>query len=154
MAEQIDEFDRNILRAFQQDPGISMEELGSKVGLSHTPCWRRLRKLESAGVIRGKSLELDREALGLGVIVLVQIRLRQHDEQTLLEFEAGIQRQAEILDCYSVAGDHDYFLRVVCRDAKDYERLLKKTLAHLPGVVSINSHFALNEVKHTNRLPL
>jgi Lrp/AsnC family transcriptional regulator len=154
MAEKIDDFDRSILRAYQQDPGISMDALGAKVGLSHTPCWRRLKKLEDAGVIRGKSLELDREALGLSVVVLVQVRLRQHDEQTLLDFEAGVQRQPEIVDCYSVAGDHDYFMKIVCGDAKDYERLLKKTLLHLPGVVSINSHFCLNEVKHTSRLPL
>lgn len=154
MADQLDDFDRNILRAYQQDPGISMEELGAKVGLSHTPCWRRLKKLEEAGVIRGKSLELDREALGLSVVVLVQVRLRQHDEQTLLDFEAGVQRQAEIVDCYSVAGDHDYFMKIVCSDAKEYERLLKKELLHLPGVVSINSHFCLNEIKHTSRLPL
>lgn len=154
MAEKIDDFDRSILRAYQQDPGISMDELGLKVGLSHTPCWRRLRKLEEAGIIRGKSLDLDREALGLSVVVLAQVRLRQHDEQTLLDFEAGVQRQAEIVDCYLVAGDHDYFMKIVCSDAKEYERLLKKTLLHLPGVVSINSHFCLNEIKHTSRLPL
>ncbi|HXS41944.1 MAG TPA: Lrp/AsnC family transcriptional regulator [Stellaceae bacterium] len=154
MLQNLDEFDRSILRIYQQDPGISMDALGAKVGLSHTPCWRRLRKLEDAGIIRGKSLELDREALGLRVVVIVQVRLRQHDEQTLLEFEAGVQRQPEIVDCYSVAGDHDYFMKIVCADAKDYERLLKKTLLHLPGVVSVNSHFCLNEVKHTSRLPL
>jgi len=154
MAEGIDEFDRSILRAYQQDPSLSMEDLGAKVGLSHTPCWRRLKKLEDAGVIRGKSLELDREALGLSVVILAQVRLRQHDEQTLVEFEAGVQRQPEILDCYLVAGDHDYFMKIVCAGAKDYERLLKKTLLHLPGVVSINSHFCLNEIKHTTRLPL
>ena len=154
MAEEIDDFDRSILRVYQQDPGISMDALGERVGLSHTPCWRRLRKLEEAGVIRGRSLELDREALGLRVVVIVQVRLRQHDEQTLLAFEAGVQRQPEIVDCYSVAGDHDYFMKIVCGDAKDYEHLLKKTLLHLPGVISVNSHFCLNEVKHTSRLPL
>jgi Lrp/AsnC family transcriptional regulator len=154
MAEKIDDFDRSILRAYQQDPGISMEALGAKVGLSHTPCWRRLKKLEDAGIIRGKSLALDREALGLNVVVLVQVRLRQHDEQTLLDFEAGVQRQPEIVDCYLVAGDYDYSMKIVCGDAKDYERLLKKTLLHLPGVVSMNSHFCLKEIKHTTRLPL
>jgi len=154
MAQALDDFDRNILRAYQTDPDLSVEELGGKVGLSHTPCWRRLKKLEEAGIIRGKSLELDREALGLHVVVLAQLRLRQHDEQTLLDFEASVQRQPEILDCYSVAGDHDYFMKVVCADAKDYEQLLKKILLHLPGVVSINSHICLNEVKHTSRLPL
>ena len=154
MAEKIDDFDRNILRAYQQDPGISMDALGAKVGLSHTPCWRRLNKLEDAGIIRGKSLELDREALGLSVVVLVQVRLRQHDEQTLVDFEAGVQRQPEIVDCYLVAGDYDYSMKIVCGDAKDYERLLKKTLLHLPGVVSMNSHFCLKEIKHTTRLPL
>jgi Lrp/AsnC family transcriptional regulator len=154
MAEKIDEFDRNILRAYQQDPSISMDALGAKVGLSHTPCWRRLKKLEDAGIIRGKSLELDREALGLSVVVLVQVRLRQHDEQTLVDFEAGVERQPEIVDCYLVAGDYDYSMKIVCGDAKDYERLLKKTLLHLPGVVSMNSHFCLKEIKHTTRLPL
>jgi Lrp/AsnC family transcriptional regulator len=154
MSDVLDDFDRKILAVYQQKPDTSMEELGAKVGLSHTPCWRRVRNLESAGIIRGKSLVLDREALGLGVVVLVQVRLRQHDEQTLLDFEKGVQRQPEVVDCYSVAGDHDYFLRVVCKDARSYEHLLKKTLMHLPGIGSINSHFALNEVKHTNLLPL
>ncbi len=154
MADTIDDVDRNILRAYQRAPDISMEELGNKVGLSHTPCWRRVRHLEEAGVIRGRSLDLDREALGLGVVVLVQVRLKQHDERTLLDFEKRIQQQPEIMDCYTVAGDHDYFLRIVCKSAKDYEVLLKKILLHLPGIGSVNSHFAMNEVKHTNRLPL
>jgi Lrp/AsnC family transcriptional regulator len=90
----------------------------------------------------------------LSVVVLVQVRLRQHDEQTLVDFEAGVQRQPEIVDCYLVAGDYDYSMKIVCGDAKDYERLLKKTLLHLPGVVSMNSHFCLKEIKHTTRLPL
>lgn len=154
MTEKIDDTDRSILRAYQQKPDISMEELGNKVGLSHTPCWRRVRRLEASGVIRGKSLDLDREAVGLGVVVLLQVRLKQHDERTLLDFEKRVQQQPEIMDCYSVAGDHDYFLRIVCKSAKDYEVLLKKTLLHLPGIGSVNSHFAMNEVKHTDRLPL
>ncbi len=86
--------------------------------------------------------------------VLVQVRLKQHDERTLLDFEKRIQQQPEIMDCYTVAGDHDYFLRIVCKSAKDYEVLLKKTLLHLPGIGSVNSHFAMNEVKHTALLPL
>jgi len=99
MSDVLDDFDRKILAVYQQKPDTSMEELGAKVGLSHTPCWRRVRNLESAGIIRGKSLVLDREALGLGVVVLVQVRLRQHDEQTLLDFEKGVQRQPEVVDC-------------------------------------------------------
>jgi Lrp/AsnC family transcriptional regulator len=154
MAKEIDDIDRSILRAYQQKPDISMEDLGTKVGLSHTPCWRRVRRLEASGVIRGKSLDLDREAVGLDVVVLLQVRLKQHDERTLLDFEKRVQQQPEIMDCYSVAGDHDYFLRIVCKSAKDYEVLLKKTLLHLPGIGSVNSHFAMNEVKHTGRLPL
>ncbi|HEY1721532.1 MAG TPA: Lrp/AsnC family transcriptional regulator [Magnetospirillaceae bacterium] len=154
MADEVDDIDRSILRAYQRAPNISMEELGRKVGLSHTPCWRRVRQLEASGVISGRSLDLDREALGLDVVVLVQVRLKQHDERTLLDFEKRVQQQPEIMDCYSVAGDHDYFLRVVCKGAKDYEVLLKKTLLHLPGIGSVNSHFAMNEVKHTNRLPI
>jgi Lrp/AsnC family transcriptional regulator len=154
MAEELDDIDRSILRAYQQEPDISMEVLGAKVGLSHTPCWRRVRRLEASDVIRGKSLDLDREAVGLGVVVLLQVRLKQHDERTLLDFEKRVQQQPEIMDCYSVAGDHDYFLRIVCKSAKDYEILLKKTLLHLPGIGSVNSHFAMNEVKHTALLPI
>jgi Lrp/AsnC family transcriptional regulator len=150
----MDEIDRRILREYQRNPAITMDELGAKVGLSHTPCWRRVKQLEERGVIRGKQLILDRGALDLGVTVLVQLRLRQHDEATLLAFEAAIQRQGEILDCYSVGGDHDYLLKVVCRDVKHYEQLLKKAILHLPGVASVNSNFALNEVKHTTHLPL
>lgn len=154
MTAEVDDVDRDILRAYQHDPDISMEELGAKVGLSHTPCWRRVRRLQAAGVIRGKSLDVDRQALGLDVVMLLQVRLKQHDERTLIEFEKRVQQQPEIMDCYSIAGDHDYFLRIVCRSAKDYEILLKKTLLHLPGIASVNSHFAMNEVKHSGVLPI
>jgi Lrp/AsnC family transcriptional regulator len=150
----LDDIDRKILRTYQRAPQITMEKLGAIVGLSHTPCWRRVRRLQDEGVIQGTHLRVNRESVGLALMVLVQLRLSRHDEETLNAFEKAVQRQPEILDCYSMAGDHDYSLKVLCEDTQAYERLLKRTLLHLPGVASVNSHVALKEIKSTAVLPL
>ncbi|MDX2143512.1 MAG: Lrp/AsnC family transcriptional regulator [Rhodospirillaceae bacterium] len=152
--QELDEIDRKILRAYQKNPEITMEKLGAVVGLSHTPCWRRVRKLHDDGVILGTHLRLNREVVGLALVVLVQLRLSRHDEETLAAFEKAVQRQPEILDCYSMAGDHDYSLKIVCADTLAYEQLLKRTLLHLPGVASVNSHVALKEIKSAALLPI
>ncbi len=150
----MDDIDLNILRTLQETPEISMEELGEKVGLSHTPCWRRVKRMESEGTIRQRAVIVDRETLGLDVVVFAFIRLARHDEETLNGFENAVQGCPEVVDCYSIAGEHDYSLRVVTSSVKAYERLVKDVILHLPGVGSISSSFALSEVKHCNKLPI
>ncbi len=150
----MDTFDLQILRDLQADAEISMQELGEKVGLSHTPCWRRVKKLEEAGVIKRRVTLLDPEQLKLSVNVFVQVSLGVQKEEALNDFEAAVQTIPEIVECYTVSGDRDFLLRVVVEDVTAYERLLKSTLVHLPEVANMSSTFALRQVKYTTELPL
>lgn len=151
---QLDDYDRQILRALQTNAESSMVELGELVGLSHTPCWRRIKRLEQEGYIRGKVALLEPLKIDLGVNVHAYIIIKSHDEASLNAFEGAVQNVAEIVECYSTSGDKDYVLRVVAKNVGDYERLLKKTLVHLPNVMSVNSTFALKQVKYTTELPV
>jgi Lrp/AsnC family transcriptional regulator len=150
----MDETDLRILRALQTYPDVPVAELAVKAGLSHTPCWRRLKRLEADGVIAGRAVLLDAKQLGLTVNVFANLRLKQHDEDTLDAFEREVCNHAEILECFSMSGDSDYILRVVVRSIEDYEYFLKKVLLHLPGVSSVNSSFALKSVKMATSLPI
>lgn len=150
----MDAIDRKILSELQAEPGISVVDLAQRVGLSHTPCWRRIKKLEADGVIIGRAILLDPAALGLEVVVFANLRLRHHDEETLEALENEARALPQITDCSSMSGDSDYILRVVVSSIDEYEVFLKKVLLHLPGVGSINSHFALKCIKRTTRLPI
>ncbi len=150
----LDSFDIKILRELQQDAEISMQELGEKVGLSHTPCWRRVKRLEADGIIRKKVILLDPEGLQLAVNVFVHVTLRNHQENGLTLLEEAVQSVPEIVECYTVSGDTDFLLRVVVSDVSAYEYLLKHTLINLPGVANLSSTFALRQVKYTTAYPL
>lgn len=131
-----------------------MQELGSKVGLSHTPCWRRVKRLEKDGVIRKRVTLLDANALRLAVNVFVHVTLKNHRENGLTLFEEAVQDISEIVECYTVSGDRDFLLRVVVADVSAYEHLLKHILINLPGVDNLSSTFALRQVKYTTEYPL
>jgi Lrp/AsnC family transcriptional regulator, cysteine-sensing transcriptional activator len=150
----MDEIDLKILRNLQDTPGISMVDLAQKVGLSHTPCWRRVKQLEENGAIREHAVILDPQVMGLGVTVLANIRLKAHDEDTLNAFEQAARERPEIVDCFSMGGESDYAVRMVVGSIDAYEHLLKKVLLHFPGVAEVHSHFALKCVKNTTRLPI
>jgi Lrp/AsnC family transcriptional regulator len=150
----LDDTDRRILRAWQAHPDAKVADIAERVGLSHTPCWRRMRKLEAAGIVRGQSLVLDAKLLDLEVNVFARLRLRQHDEETLEALEAATRACPEIVECFSMTGESDYLVRVIVRNVEGYEVFLKKTLLHLPGVASVDSSFALKCVKMTSVLPI
>ncbi|WP_096086371.1 Lrp/AsnC family transcriptional regulator [Agaribacterium haliotis] len=154
MSEQLDDYDLKILRTLQHNADYSMNELGDKIGLSHTPCWRRVKRLEEEGYIKQKISVLDAKKLKLNVSVHAYISILKHDEQSLLSFENSVNSVAEIVECYSITGDKDYLLRIVVSSVEAYESLLKKTLVHLPNVASVNSVFALKQVKYTTELPI
>ncbi len=150
----MDDTDLKILRILQDDSAISMVDLALKVGLSHTPCWRRVKLLEESGAIRGRAVLLDPAIMGLTVNVLANIKLKAHDEETLEAFERCALERPEIVECFVTGGEYDYAVRIVVSSIEDYERLLKKVLLHFPGVGSVNSHFALKCVKNTIKLPI
>jgi Lrp/AsnC family transcriptional regulator len=150
----MDAIDRKILGLLQLEADISVTDLAERVGLSQTPCWRRIKKLESDGVISGRTVLLNPIALGLSANVFASLKLRQHDEATLDAFEAAAKERPEVVECFSMSGESDYILRIVVDGISAYEQFLKKVLLHLPGVASVNSSFALKCVKLTTHLPI
>jgi Lrp/AsnC family transcriptional regulator, leucine-responsive regulatory protein len=150
----LDAVDRRILRHLQQDARLSTADLAEKVGLSTTPVWRRVRALETAGVIKGYQALVDADAVGLRVSVFVHVSLEKQVESALEAFEAAIRRRPEVMECYLMTGDADYLLRVVVPDLRDYERFIMDHLTRIRGIASIKSSFALRPVKHGGELPL
>lgn len=150
----MDELDRKILRLLQNEPHLAIQALAQRVGLSHTPCWRRLKKLESEGVILERPCLLDQDAVGLPITVFAHVKLKQHDEVTLEALERAVADCPEIVECFSISGSSDYVCRIVVESIARYEHFLKKTLLHLPGVSEVNSEFALKRVKLTTKLPI
>lgn len=152
--KNLDEIDLNILRILQSEPDINIADIGAQVGLSHTPCWRRIKKMEESGVIAGKVCLIDPEKTGLDVSIFVFVRLAIHSAQVLTEFEQATLSIPQIMQCYTMSGEFDYLLRVVVPSVRDYEKAVKGQLLTLPHVGVMNSHFALNEIKNTTCLPL
>src|SRR5450631_741239 len=146
--------DLKILRLLQEDGRMSLVELAGKVGLSPSPCLRRVRLLEKSGVIARYVAVLDQQAVGLPVSVFVSVKLEKQKEELLDKFAKTIARWPEVLECYLMTGPRDYWLRVVVPDLQAYERFLKQKLTRLDGVASIESSFALEQVKYTNVLPV
>ncbi|RVQ67072.1 Lrp/AsnC family transcriptional regulator [Croceicoccus ponticola] len=150
----MDDIDWKLLRTLQAEPDLSINALADKVGLSHTPCWRRLKRLEDDGVIAGREVVIDQAKVGLGVDVFANVRINRHDEDTLESFAVAVMDHPQIVECFLVGGDSDYLLRVVAGSIEAYERFLKKVLVHLPGVASVSSSFAMRRIKLTTRLPI
>lgn len=143
----MDQIDRRILTRLQSDSSPPLQELAERVGLSTSACHRRVRALEAAGIIKGYRAELDPEAMGLSVEVLVQISLSAQDEATLEAFEAAVARYPEILECWLIAGQADYVLRIMAADIADYDRIHRACLSRLPAVSAMQSAFALRRIK-------
>jgi Lrp/AsnC family transcriptional regulator, leucine-responsive regulatory protein len=151
---ELDAVDRKILVQLQSNGRMSLAELADEVGLSASPCLRRVRMLEKAGVISRYVAVLDQRAVGLPVSVFVSIRLERQKQDALDRFAKAIERWPEVLECYLMTGPRDYWLRVVVPDLAAYERFVKQKLTRLEGIASIESSFALEQVKYTNVLPV
>lgn len=150
----LDSFDRKILQILQQQADVSMAVLGERVGLSHTPCWRRVKRLQQEGIIKGRVTLLDPDSIDLAVTVYIYINIKSHEEESLNDFESAVHAVDNVVECYSTSGDRDYVLKVVIESVSHYEALLKKTLVHLPNVASVTSTFALKRIKYTTHLPV
>jgi len=150
----LDEIDRRILNVLQDNARIANVDLAGRVGVSASPCWRRVREMEESGVIARYVTLLAPAALGLQVSVFVQVTLEKQIEGALEIFEAAVRRRPEVMECYLMTGDADYHLRVVVADLPAYERFLMDHLTRVPGIANIRSSFALKQVKYTTALPL
>lgn len=154
MQARLDRTDLKILEVLQHDASLSAAEIADRVGLSQSPCWRRIHRLEELGVIATRVALLDRRRLGLRVMVIAQIRFARGARGSLGDFEKTIRSFPEVLECYMLMGETDFMLKVVTNDVDAYERFLRDHLSRIPAVQSVNSSIVLSEVKSTTQLPL
>jgi Lrp/AsnC family transcriptional regulator len=148
------QIDIQILGLLQSDASLTAAQIGEQVNLSASPCWRRINRLEEAGLIEKKVALLDPDKLGLGLVVFARIRLSKNDEASLELFEEQVRGFAEVVECYTVTGSADYFLKIITRDIRHYDRFLRRHLIQIPLVRDINSNVAVTRIKYTTELPL
>lgn len=150
----LDGIDRRILDELQSDGRITNQDLSERVGLSPSPCLRRLRQLESSGVIAGYVALVNPETVGLSVTAFIRVRLDQQDDRHLALFEEAVRNFPEIMECYLMTGDADYQLRVVVESLQAFEDFLRRKLTHIKGVAQVTTSFALRPVVYKTALPL
>jgi Lrp/AsnC family transcriptional regulator len=150
---KLDAFDLKLLRELQRDAAQPLAELAAKVGLSPTPCWRRIQKLEEAGVIRRRVAILNRERLNLGVTVFIAVRTNQHNVDWLERFARAVENIPEIVDFYRMSGEIDYLLKAHVPDLQSYDVLYKKLISTV-DLSDVTSMFAIEELKSTTEVPL
>lgn len=155
ISAKLDRHDRLILAALQQDGGLSNLELAERVGLSPSPCSRRVQKLEESGVICGRAALLNSKALGLGLTVLIQISMDRHTPERFETFEATVRTYEEVQQCYLITGQSaDYLLKVVVPDMDAYQAFLLDKITRIEGVSGVHSSFVMRKVIDTTALPL
>ena len=149
----MDRLDRKILRLLQEDATLAVADVAKKVGLSTTPCWRRIQKLEEEGVIRRRVAVLDPEKINVRVNVFVSIRTNSHSHEWLRRFSEVIQDFPEVVEFYRMSGDVDYLLRVVVPDIAAYDAFYKRLIAKIE-IRDVSSSFAMEQIKYTTEMPL
>ncbi|HXQ63350.1 MAG TPA: Lrp/AsnC family transcriptional regulator [Steroidobacteraceae bacterium] len=150
----IDRTDLKILSALQKDASLSTAEIAQRVGLSQSPCWRRISLLEADGVIRKRVALLSRDKVGLDVLVFTHVKLASHGWQSLPKFKQKVVSFPEVVQCFMVLGDFDFILLVATRTINHYNEFIQKRLSQVPGVQAIESRIVLEEAKNTTELPL
>ncbi|MXO60363.1 winged helix-turn-helix transcriptional regulator [Altererythrobacter salegens] len=154
MTEGLDRYEKRILALLQEDASLSTSAIADKVGLSPSPCWRRIDRLEREGFIKRRVALVDRHKVGLNAQIFAQIKLNAHGRANLDQFAEAIRSLPEVLECYVLMGSVDFLIRVVAPDIEAYERFFFDRLSQLPGVQEVNSTVALSEIKATTALPI
>jgi Lrp/AsnC family transcriptional regulator len=149
----LDSFDKQILDCLQNDSDMPLAEIAKKVGLSTTPCWRRINRLQQAGIIRARVALLDRKSVNAGVTVFVAVRTAQHNAHWLTRFAKAVASFPEVMDCYRMSGEIDYLIRLALPDIEAYDAFYKRLIAKIE-LSDVTSMFAMEEIKSTTRLPL
>src|SRR5882672_10155986 len=145
----VDKFDLAILKVLQGDARASLLDISKRAGLSATPCWNRIRKMEADEVIQGYTARIDPAAIGFTETVIVQVTLESHTDETLYDFGRTLEQIPEVLEAYLVSGDYDYYIRIAVKDTRDYERLLRERLYRIPGIRHSKSSFVLRTLKES-----
>ena len=153
MSKSVDHIDLQLLKALQQDGSLSQRDLAERVGLSQNACWRRLRALTDAGVLEGSSARINRQLLGLDLVVFVMLRTRHHSAAWLQEFRRHVLTIPEVVDFHRIGGDYDYQLKVVTQDMGSYDRVYQRLIEGVE-LDSVTSYFAMEAIAEARPLPL
>lgn len=149
----MDNIDKKILTILQENAELSVSDIADKVGLSTTPCWRRIQNMEKSGVIKARVAILDPEKINVGVTVFVAIKTSQHNPEWIEKFGDGLNRIDEVVEVYRMSGDVDYMLKVQVPDIAAYDQVYKKLIA-IAEMFDVSSHFSMEQIKYTTKLPL
>ena len=152
--DELDAYSRGLLEQLMRDARQTVQQLADAVGLSPSPCWKRIKAMEARGVIRGYTVMVDPEKVGLGLRVVVEANLAQHREDQVRRFEQAVAAVPEIVQCHSTTGESDYVMTVLVADIKHFDRFLHETLLRLPGITHVRSRIVLKALKDQTRLPL
>ena len=152
-SEQLDETDRALLELLQQDASLTTKEMASRLNMSATPIFERVKKLEREGYVKGYVALLDRRKIGLSLLVFCDVSLKEHNREYLLRFEEQAARLPEVMECHHITGGYDYLLKIAVRDMDDYQHFIKEKLAALENIGRVQSHFVMTEVKNSTILP-
>lgn len=154
MSNDLSRQDIQILGLLQHDASKTSTEIAELVGMSQSPCWRRINRVEQEGIIRKKVALLDRHKLGMDLVAFTTINLTTAGRQNLLEFEAAVSNFDEVAECYTMTGVWDYMLKIIVKDIRGYEKFVRDRLLLLPMIGEIHSHIAVTEIKNSTELPL
>jgi Lrp/AsnC family transcriptional regulator len=154
MGNELSRQDINILQILQSDASKTSTEVADLVGMSQSPCWRRINKIEQDGLINKKVALLDRQALGMDLVVFATVNLTTSGRQNLVEFESSVRNFDEVVECYTMTGIWDYMLKIIVKDIRNYESFVRDRLLALPMIRELHSHIAVTEIKNTTELPL
>ncbi|WP_090142759.1 Lrp/AsnC family transcriptional regulator [Limnohabitans sp. DM1] len=149
-----DTYSQKILEVLQEDSRMTVQQISERVGLSTTPCWKRIKEMEAQGIITGYTVRVNRKKVGLSLMVLAEINVNQHTEKAVAEFEAAVQATPHIVHCYSTTGPADYVLTIMVQDMDAYEHFLMQTLFKLPAVAHVRSSIVMRDIKQGACLPL
>lgn len=150
----LDKLDVKILSLLQHDASIALADIAEQVNLTTTPCWKRIKRMQDMGLIRRQVALLDAAQLNLDLIAMVQLKTQQHSSQWFNEFLLQIKDLEEVMECYRMAGEYDYMLKVVVQDMRSFDAFYKKLVSRVSGLTEVTSSFAMEQLKYTTELPL
>lgn len=154
MPKELDRSDTKILKALQENGRMTNQALSEEIGLATSPCWRKMRQLEESGVIEGYSAQLNRTALGLGVLAFIRVKIDSHSELEAEQFAQDVMKLRHVVACYSIAGDADFLLQVVATDLDAYAEFAMAEVRRLPGIKEMQTSMVLKEIKPFKGMPL
>ncbi|EIF43485.1 AsnC family transcriptional regulator [gamma proteobacterium BDW918] len=154
MSANLNRQDVNILSILQSDASKTSSEVADIVGMSQSPCWRRINRIEQDGLILKKVAVLNRQTLGMDLVVFATVNLTTSGRQNLVEFESSVRNFDEVVECYTMTGIWDYMLKIIVKDIRNYESFVRDRLLALPMIRELHSHIAVTEIKNTTELPL